>query len=167
MIKTDISIANEQDKYTLDEEKTYNSSVKMLECALNTENIINLSKIDTKKLKNIKFNADIMFCLDEHIHELNRNYRGFDKPTDVLSFALFVENPDAQIIIDNQVSLGEIIISLETTERQAKENNKTFEEELNFLLSHGILHLLGFDHPDEESLELMLQIQDRLIFNIN
>lgn len=163
MIKIEVSLVNEQNKYNIDEEKISSLAFKMLDYVLNNEMIIKQSKIREKYLKDFIFNVDFMFCLDNQIHELNRDYRNIDRPTDVLSFALFVDNKDSQIMIDNHISLGEVIISLETTERQALDNNKSFDEEMAFLLSHGILHLIGFDHTDEKTLSIMLDIQDEII----
>lgn len=84
----------------------------------------------------------ILFMDDNEIKELNRDYRKKDMATDVLSFPMregdFSDlNPDL---------LGDVVISLDTAKRQAEERGETLDEELNFLLVHGILHLLGFDH---------------------
>lgn len=84
----------------------------------------------------------ILFMDDNEIKELNRDYRKKDRPTDVLSFPMregdFSDlNPDL---------LGDVVISLDTAKRQAEERGETLDEELSFLLVHGILHLLGFDH---------------------
>lgn len=163
MIEADISLANEQNKLEIDEERIYNSALKMLKYALNNQNILSLSKVNQDVSRDLRFYIDVVLCDDDQIQELNKDYRKIDKPTDVLSFALFADNPETQLILDNNVSLGEVIISLETAQKQSAENSKTFEEEVNFLLSHGILHLLGFDHQDEESLEFMLKLQDKLI----
>ncbi len=89
----------------------------------------------------------IVLTDDSTIHELNRTYRGVDRPTDVLSFSQR-EGEDA---FDDPV-LGDIVISLDRTRQQALEYGHSFERELGFLTVHGILHLLGWDHetPDEE-----------------
>lgn len=89
----------------------------------------------------------IVLTDDSTIHELNRTYRGVDRPTDVLSFSQR-EGEDA---FDDPV-LGDIVISLDRTRQQALEYGHSFERELGFLTVHGILHLLGWDHetPDDE-----------------
>lgn len=94
--------------------------------------------------------VSVVFTDDEYIHELNLKYRGKDRPTDVLSFALNEgEEPE---IIDGpvEVLLGDIIISVETALRQANEYGHTLEREMAYLTVHGILHLLGYDHERPE-----------------
>jgi probable rRNA maturation factor len=92
----------------------------------------------------------ILVTADERIQELNREYAGEDKPTDVLSFSL--REGEAFVSPDKVERLGEVIISYETAERQADDAGHTVDAELAHLLVHGILHLLGYDHaaPDEE-----------------
>ena len=89
---------------------------------------------------------------DSTIHKLNREYRGIDRPTDVLSFA-FRESDEPKIIangINETVdSLGDIIISIERAESQAEEYGHSLRRELVFLTVHGMLHLLGYDHMEE------------------
>ncbi len=84
----------------------------------------------------------ILFTTDREIKKLNSSYRGKHKPTDVLSFPLR-EGVGGKIAGN---TLGDIVISLETTKRQAKELGVTIKEELLRLLIHGLLHLLGYDH---------------------
>ena len=87
---------------------------------------------------------------DVHIRELNRTYRGIDRPTDVLSFAL--TESDEPEIIGAPVGevLGDLVISLERVAPQAEEYGHTPLRELSFLTVHGMLHLLGYDHMEEE-----------------
>ncbi len=84
----------------------------------------------------------LLFTTDGEIQELNREYRGKDKPTDVLSFS-HIEGLKPQIW-DN--SLGEVVISLDTTALQAKKYSVSLSTELTRLLVHGVLHLIGYDH---------------------
>ena len=83
--------------------------------------------------------VSVLFCNDSFIQDLNRDYRGKDKPTDVLSFAMGDDEGDAP-------SLGDIVISLETAARQHERYGTTYPEEIVRLLVHGVHHLLGFDH---------------------
>jgi probable rRNA maturation factor len=96
---------------------------------------------------------------DIRIHELNRDYRGVDRPTDVLSFALQEETEDEPDILDYEDELlGDIIISVERARAQAEEYGHSFERELVYLAVHGTLHLLGYDHETEEDkAEMRLQ----------
>lgn len=86
---------------------------------------------------------------DEHIHALNKKFRGIDRATDVLSFA-FRESDEPAIIGADFDILGDVIISLERAEIQAEEFGHSFLREVIFLEVHGLLHLLGYDHIDDE-----------------
>ncbi len=105
----------------------------------------------------------LRFTDDATIRELNGLWRQRDEVTDVLSFAnLDGESnwPDA-----DSVELGDIVISVETACRQAAEHHHSLGHELRWLVSHGLLHLLGWDHPDDTSLQAMLSQQERLLEN--
>ena len=163
MTQFNIEVSDEQEKFCLDGYILTNISYKMLEYTVNSPKIKELSALRDYNLENITLNADILICNDKEIKEMNLQYRNIDKPTDVLSFALFADNPDSRIVINNEILLGEIIVSAETANKQAEENNKTLEEEIYFLISHGILHLLGFDHPTKASLNFMLKLQNEML----
>ena len=86
---------------------------------------------------------------DAYIHEINRQYRGVDRPTDVISFAL-MESEEPEILDDPAGDvLGDLVISLERTRAQAEEYGHSYLRELSFLTVHGMLHLLGYDHMEE------------------
>lgn len=86
---------------------------------------------------------------DEHIHALNKKFRGIDRPTDVLSFA-FHESDEPEILDSEVDVLGDVIISLERAKVQAEEFGHSFLREVIFLEVHGLLHLLGYDHIDDD-----------------
>ena len=101
---------------------------------------------------------------DSEIQGLNSQYRQQNKPTDVLAFAaLEAEMPIFQPEEPEPLYLGDIIISVETAARQAQQNNHSLTIELAWLASHGLLHLLGWDHPDDQRLEEMLAQQANLL----
>jgi probable rRNA maturation factor len=106
---------------------------------------------------------------DSEIQQLNSDYRHQDKPTDVLSFAaLETDMPGAANLHQQQpMYLGDIIISVETAARQAAENHHSLAQEVAWLAAHGLLHLLGWDHPDEQSLIRMLDRQTQLLNLLN
>lgn len=110
---------------------------------------------------------DVVLTNNEKIHEINREYRQKDAPTDVITFAVFSDSPvEERFVFDGEISLGEIIISLDKALAQSKDEsheNKTFYDELYFLLAHGILHLLGYDHQEEETLKEMWSLQEEMI----
>lgn len=96
----------------------------------------------------------ILITDDEKVHELNHLYRGIDCTTDVLSFAL-TEGDDFIAPPDGLLHLGEVIVSYPQAERQAQEMRKDTKQEVALLLVHGILHLLGYDHAEEDEEKLM------------
>ena len=92
----------------------------------------------------------ILLCHNEYIHQLNKQYRQIDRPTDVLSFALNEsEEPAVDGGLDVNV-LGDLIISVERAEEQAADYGHSVRREMAFLTVHGMLHLLGYDHMEEE-----------------
>lgn len=110
-------------------------------------------------------NAEVSIVLadDAYIQELNCQYRGKDMPTDVLSFALN-EGEEPEIIDGPEENLlGDIIISLETAQRQAVDYGHSLERELAFLTIHGFLHLLGYDHEKEEQRQAMRAEEERIL----
>ena len=101
-------------------------------------------------------NSELSITLtdDEHIHALNKKFRGIDRATDVLSFA-FRESDEPEIIGADFEILGDVIISLERAKVQAEEYGHSFLREIIFLEVHGILHLLGYDHISEDERQEM------------
>ncbi|MGB3769345.1 MAG: rRNA maturation RNase YbeY [Phormidesmis sp.] len=111
------------------------------------------------------YELSLRLTTDAEIQQLNTDYRHQSKPTDVLSFAaLETDLPGADALNQEQpLYLGDIIISVETAERQAKACDRSLSQEVIWLAAHGLLHLLGWDHPDEPSLISMLDKQDHLL----
>lgn len=100
--------------------------------------------------------VDITIVTDEEIHALNRDYRNVDSATDVLSFALDEDGGEPELVGGPEVHLlGDIIISAETAMRQAEEFGHGLEREIVYLAVHGLLHLLGYDHMQEEDKVVM------------
>ena len=108
---------------------------------------------------------EISFCTDRLIREINRDYRSKDKATDVITFALFADDENS-IIQNDPLELGEIIISIDTLISQAQENGNTIEKELYTLITHGILHLLGFDHLTQKDYDFVVGIQEAIVNNL-
>ena len=108
-----------------------------------------------------QFSLGLELTNDEQILDLNYTWLGRSKSTDVLSFPIIDET---SFYVGNEyIELGDIVISVPTAIRQAKENNADLFKELRWLSTHGLLHLLGWDHSDEESLNKMLLIQEQLM----
>ncbi len=97
------------------------------------------------------FELSICFTNDAEIQKLNKDYRDKDKPTNVLSFP----NEPLSDKADRQILLGDIIFSIDTIEKEANEQGKLFADHLSHLTIHGFLHLLGYDHIDQEQAQQM------------
>lgn len=98
------------------------------------------------------------------IHQINRDYRNVDRPTDVISFAFLDEvEGDTPIIGDIPIALGEIFISVEKAIEQAKTYGHSVTREMSFLFVHGLLHLLGYDHQNEEEEKVMFSLQEEIL----
>ncbi|WHY18259.1 rRNA maturation RNase YbeY [Paenibacillus sp. G2S3] len=118
----------------------------------------------------------LTFVDNARIHELNLEYRGIDRPTDVLSFAMNESGEDELDIIyevregesleDVPDVLGDIIISVTRAQEQAQEYGHSLERELGFLFVHGFLHLLGYDHQDEASEAEMMSKQEKVLAQV-
>lgn len=109
--------------------------------------------------------ASVIFVTPLMIHEMNRDYRGIDRPTDVISFAL-LDSEDTYEVMEGEEELGDIFINTEAIVSQAAEYGHTLRREVCFLFTHGLLHLLGYDHmtPDDEA--AMFQLQDVILDDI-
>ncbi|RYZ10172.1 MAG: rRNA maturation RNase YbeY [Myxococcales bacterium] len=99
----------------------------------------------------------VLLTDDAEIHRLNREHRQKDKPTDVLAFAMDESVPDPAGI------LGDVVISLDTAERQARSRKRPLVEEVRFLLAHGVLHLIGYDHAEPEEKREMVTMTKKLV----
>jgi probable rRNA maturation factor len=112
-----------------------------------------------------EYELSLRLTHDADIQALNAQYRHKDQPTDVLAFAaLEVDYPELEELqLESPLYLGDIVISVETAQRQAQEQNHSLKQELAWLAAHGLLHLLGWDHPDDERLAEMLHQQDKLL----
>ena len=121
----------------------------------------------TLKHLNLKFEAILSVTLvdDEFIHQLNREYRHIDRPTDVISFAFLDDEPNREQLLKGvaPVSLGDIYISVDRAKAQAEEYGHPLKRELSFLFVHGLLHLLGYDHMSKEDEAVMFKLQDEIL----
>lgn len=98
---------------------------------------------------------------DERIHEINREYRHIDRSTDVISFAM--EDNDQFYVEGMPRTLGDIFISVDHAKKQAEEYGHSLRREMCFLFTHGILHLLGYDHMADEQEKEMFGLQDKIL----
>ena len=132
---------------------------------LTDEKLLEINELD----EYLKFVADYMKVNDaivsviivdnEKIHEINKEYRGIDRPTDVISFAL-EEGENYEV---KERMLGDIYISIDKVYEQAKEYGHSVKRELFFLATHGFLHLLGYDHMKKEDEDIMFPLQEKIL----
>lgn len=106
--------------------------------------------------------VSLVFTDDEAIREINAEWRGQDKPTNVLSFPAFPLTPGGM----PGPMLGDIVIARETVEREADDLSKTFEDHLTHLLVHGFLHLFGYDHMNAGEAEIMEGLETRILASL-
>lgn len=159
-MEINVFLENTYEEYKIDEVNLYNSCKKIADYIFSQKEIIEKSCLKDLSDNNIFF--DIVLMNNEEIHRINRDYRQKDSPTDVITFALFADAPkEEQFIFDNEVHLGEMMISLDKIKEQAKENKVSFDDEMYYIVAHGILHLLGFDHLTESDYNYMVDIQNK------
>ncbi len=160
MPEFNIFLENTYKDFDIDEAAVHKKIVIMADYIFSCKEIMLKSFLNKYKFDTLSF--DIVLADNKEIHRINKEYRKKDAPTDVITFAIFADSiEEERYIIDNEINLGEIIISLDKIKEQSKENNISFEEELYFIISHGILHLLGFDHQNETDYNFMIENQNK------
>lgn len=112
-----------------------------------------------------KAEVSLVFVDDAYIQGLNHQYRGVDSPTDVLSFAMREGEPIPGD--EEEIILGDVVISLQAAGRQAGEYGHSFRREAAYLTVHGVLHLLGYDHQAEEDRRLMREKEEEVLTRLN
>ena len=143
--------------WKVDEKDIIEKTRRMLEFYiknLKTESCLNGYDYDSITL-------DIVFCNSQKTQELNRDYRDKDKPADIITFAIFADDEN-RFVFDNDINLGEIVIALDKVIEGVNRDislSKNKEQELFFLISHGLMHLLGFDHQDESEYNFVIEQQ--------
>lgn len=117
--------------------------------------VVAIAKVAMQHLDVAEGELSVLLTDDATIHPLNRDWRGKDRPTDVLSFSQLEGDPVPGL----PLVLGDVVISLETAQRQADERGHSLENEVQVLLVHGIVHLLGHDHEVDDEAEEMEAIE--------
>jgi len=123
----------------------------------------NVLKKGLKILDIDKCEFNIIVVDNNYIHNLNRDYRGIDRETDVITFAL---QDDKTFDVDDNI-LGDIYISIEKVYSQAEEYGHSRIREFSFLAVHGMLHLLGYDHMNKDDEEKMFSLQEKILKESN
>ena len=149
-------------KFELDIDNLTNDDFKHFQPVF--EQIVNTTLNVLKKRKT--YEISLVFLPLNTMRDYNLKYRGFDRPTDVLSFA-FNDTINPVVRYSQPVMLGEIFICPEVAKEQANEYQHSFEREISFLFVHGLLHLLGFDHQDETQETEMFRLQNQILNVVN
>lgn len=141
----------------LEENKEYEGTIKkVIDQCFKEEN-----------MENSKLYISITLTNPEHIHEINKQYRNVDRATDVLSFPMFekeeIDNKIKNNDFEHEDVLGDIVISIEKVEEQAKEYGHSFEREFAYMLVHGFYHLMGYDHIQEEDKVIMRAKEEKVL----
>lgn len=145
-MEIDLALINELDDFHDDYEAVYTQIIHEACRQLCIEDDLELS---------------VIFVDDEKIHEINRDYRQIDRSTDVISFAL--EDNEQYYMEGMPRALGDIFISVDHACKQASDYGHSFYREMCFLFTHGLLHLLGYDHMVEEDEKEMFALQDNIL----
>lgn len=163
MKKTTINIFSEN-IYTekdINEKKFIDIAKKVLRFYMSE--ILEASCLNDQDFDTISF--DFLYCDSIKTHEINREYRNKDYPADIITFAIFADSEE-KFIFDGEINLGEVIIALDKVQEEADKKGTTFDYELAFLISHGIMHLLGFDHQTEEDYNFVVSMQNKALESI-
>ncbi|MBQ7765042.1 rRNA maturation RNase YbeY [bacterium] len=150
--------------WKLNEKEIIDKTRKMLEFFIST--LKNESCLQNYEYESVTL--DIVFCDSKKTHELNRDYRNKDKPADIITFAIFADD-DMRFVFDGDINLGEIVIALDKVIEGVNRdisNSKNKEQELFFLISHGLMHLLGFDHQTEDEYNFVINEQRKALESI-
>lgn len=108
------------------------------------------------------WSLSVIYVTPEQIHEINRDYRYVDRPTDVISFAL-QDDIDVAFLEEDQYELGDIFINVQAIRDQANAYGHSIRREACFLFCHGLLHLMGYDHMTKEEEKEMFGLQDVIL----
>ncbi len=165
MTQINIFTENIYNEWDLNEKDVIEKARKLLEHYI--ANLGSKSCLAGKEYDSITL--DIVFCDSEKTHELNRDYREKDKPADIITFAIFADDENS-FIFDGDVNLGEIVIALDKVIEGVNRDisfSKNKEQELYFLISHGLMHLLGFDHRDEAEYNFVIGEQRKALESID
>lgn len=159
-MKINIFSENIYPDWEIDEKKFIQHARKILKFYLKQPEIKDCCCLSSQVFDTVSF--DFLYCDSEKTHEINREYRQKDYPADIITFAIFADSEE-KFIFDGEINLGEVIIALDKVQEEAKKKDVTPEYELAFLISHGIMHLLGFDHQTMEDYNFVIAQQNKAL----
>ena len=155
MTECNIEVENEYSLWRIDPDEISKVASELLNFYMSVQDLSENCCLNGFKYAKISF--DILFCDGVKTHSINKDYRKKDYPADIITFAVFADSPvDEKFVLNLEINLGEVIIALDKIEESAKEKKISKETELKFMISHGIMHLLGFDHQTESDFEFVV-----------
>lgn len=164
-LKLNIFSENIYENRELNEKKLIQLAKKILKFYFSQPEIT--EKFCLKDLEYNRLTFDFVYCNSTQTHEINRDYRQKDYPADIITFAIFADTqPEERFIFDGEINLGEIMIAIDKIEEEALKKGTSFDYELLFLMSHGILHLLGFDHQTMKDYNFVVGLQKKALESI-
>ena len=141
----------------VEEKEEYKELIgKVLQKCFNEEN-----------LENKKLYVKVVLTDSKNIKNINKEHRGIDKETDVLSFPMYEKNELENIHLENEDILGDMVISIEKVQEQAQEYGHSFERELAYMIVHSFYHLLGYDHMNETDKKEMREKEEFILGKLN
>ena len=162
MTKINIFSENIYEDWAIDQKACISIAKKILKFYLSQPEISSVCCLKDYNYDTISF--DFLYCDSVKTHQINREYRDKDYPADIITFAIFADTPeDDRFVFDGEINLGEVIIALDKVIEEAEKKNVEKEYELAFLISHGIMHLLGFDHQTEEDYNFVIGLQNKAL----
>ncbi len=158
MTKINLFIENEYKIWEPDENNIKEITSKIFEYYSNDSAITDNWCLNDLEYSSLTF--DYFFCDGVKSHQINKDYRDKDYVADIITFAIFADSSKTErFVLDKDINLGEVIFALDKIEQEAENKGISKETELSFLISHGILHLLGFDHQTEEDYNFVIEKQ--------
>ena len=141
----------------IDEKKEYKDVIKkvLAEC------------FREEKLEDKNLYVNVVLTNSKNIKTINKEHRGIDKETDVLSFPMFEKNELENLQLENEDVLGDMVISIEKVEEQAKEYGHSFERELAYMVVHSFYHLIGYDHIEYADKQEMRKKEENILNKLN
>ena len=158
MISLNIYIENEFPDWAPDIEKLKLCIEKIFNFYMSQPQVAKNSCLWGYEYKTVSF--DFLFTNSNKTHQINKDYRNKDYPADIITFAVFADSSaDERFVLDFEINLGEIIIGLDKIIEEAEKKQIEKDTELLFMISHGIMHLLGYDHQTEDDFQFVVDNQ--------
>lgn len=164
MIDFNIFVENEYQNWDIDIDKLTKSIEEIFKFYMSCPEIKENCCLSDYEGEFDTIGFDFLLCDSSKTHKINKDYREKDYPANIITFAVFADSPEEErFILDLEINLGEIIIGLDKIIEEAEKKEISKESELVFMISHGILHLLGFDHQTMKDFEFVVNYQKKAL----